>query len=226
MRPSAAFIDLDMTLVDTSQVYTELEIATCGHFGFDNANEVRKKHYELQSLAGHEIMNGLFNLGRAHGAFTRTSFDDFYAHFHALVAQLRAGTLPLELNLEPLPGARDCLDLLRAADVPAIVTTGSARPLANWFLERGNFSDYFAPDCVVCAGEYAPTKATPEFWRPLVIEYRKVIGLEDNVEAAGWMLENGVDHVFLRNWRKESSDALRKLYGNRFTEVSCWRKLL
>jgi beta-phosphoglucomutase-like phosphatase (HAD superfamily) len=226
MRPSVAFIDLDMTLVDTSQVYTELEIATCAHFGFDDAEQVRKKHYQLQSLAGEEIMNGLFNLGRAHGAFAQTNFHDFYAHFHNLVAQLRAGTLPLKLTIEPLAGARECLEILRQEEIPAIVTTGSARPLANWFLERGSFLDYFTPNCVVCAGEHAPSKATPEFWRPLLAEHGSAIGLEDNVEAASWMLEHGVEHVFLRNWRKESSSALRELYGNRFTEVSCWRKLL
>jgi len=223
-----ACFDLDMSLVNSAPVYISLEIATCAHFGFTDAAAVTKRHRELQARSGDEIMMGLYQLGGGERGL-HCDLREFNDHFMGLVRRWSEGKMDLELPPEPMPSARELVEAVKPLVTRSLIATGSKTPVAQLLLRDSGMADLFESSELMCSDVMPYKKSDPSYW-PHVLQgedLSRVVGFEDNPEAASWLLDAGFGRVMLRPWREfDELSELQRRFPARLQVVNEWGELL
>ena len=184
--------DLDMTLVDSRPLYVGLEIATARNFGFHDAAAIRQRHNETEHLSSREIMRALYEVCGG-WAGTGVEFEKFDGYFSSQLSAIFAGDIEPEIPPEEIPGARKLVEVVSDLCIPQLITTGARPHGAKVLLIHSGLEELFTPKQIKTVSEIGSDKSTLQFWKAVLgdSDPQYCLGLEDNAEAARWMIEVG-----------------------------------
>nr|WP_281423378.1 HAD family phosphatase [Nocardia tengchongensis] len=149
-RLDAVLWDMDGTLLDSEKLWDMALRELAGQYGRELTDAVR---HALIGASGPNAFRILFDgLGIEH---TLEAVEEAAEWMEARVTELFQGPVPWR------PGARETLDLVRAAGVPMALVTNTKRSLAEYGLDTIG-REYFG--ATVCADEVPHGKPAPDVY--------------------------------------------------------------
>ncbi|MFE3756186.1 HAD family hydrolase [Nocardia tengchongensis] len=149
-RLDAVLWDMDGTLLDSEKLWDMALRELAGQYGRELTDAVR---HALIGASGPNAFRILFDgLGIEH---TLEAVEEAAEWMEARVIELFQGPVPWR------PGARETLDLVRAAGVPMALVTNTKRSLAEYGLDTIG-REYFG--ATVCADEVPHGKPAPDVY--------------------------------------------------------------
>ncbi|MFF0613680.1 HAD family hydrolase [Nocardia tengchongensis] len=149
-RLDAVLWDMDGTLLDSEKLWDMALRELAGQYGRELTDAVR---HALIGASGPNAFRILFDgLGIEH---TLEAVEEAAEWMEARVTELFRGPVPWR------PGARETLDLVRAAGVPMALVTNTKRSLAEYGLDTIG-REYFG--ATVCADEVPHGKPAPDVY--------------------------------------------------------------
>ncbi|WP_458685838.1 HAD family hydrolase [Nocardia tengchongensis] len=149
-RLDAVLWDMDGTLLDSEKLWDMALRELAGQYGRELTDAVR---HALIGASGPNAFRILFEgLGIEH---TPAAVEQSAEWMEARVTELFQGPVPWR------PGAREALDLVRAAGVPMALVTNTKRSLAEYGLDTIG-REYFG--ATVCADEVPHGKPAPDVY--------------------------------------------------------------
>ncbi|MFE3794321.1 HAD family hydrolase [Nocardia tengchongensis] len=149
-RLDAVLWDMDGTLLDSEKLWDMALRELAGQYGRELTGAVR---HALIGASGPNAFRILFDgLGIEH---TLEAVEEAAEWMEARVTELFQGPVPWR------PGARETLDLVRAAGVPMALVTNTKRSLAEYGLDTIG-REYFG--ATVCADEVPHGKPAPDVY--------------------------------------------------------------
>ncbi|WP_433666102.1 HAD family hydrolase [Nocardia sp. CA-136227] len=169
-RLDAVLWDMDGTLLDSEKLWDMALRELAGEYGRELTDAVR---HALIGASGPNAYRILFEgLGIEH---TPEAVERASEWMEARVTELFQGPVPWR------PGAREALDLLRAAGVPMALVTNTKRSLAEYGLDTIG-REYFG--ATVCADEVPHGKPAPDVYlraaRLLGVTPEFTVAIEDS----------------------------------------------
>lgn len=183
-RLDAVLWDMDGTLLDSEKLWDMALRELAGQYGRELTDTVR---HALIGASGPNAFRILFEgLGIEH---TLEAVEQAAQWMEARVTELFRGPVPWR------PGARETLDLVRAAGVPMALVTNTKRSLAEYGLDTIG-REYFG--ATVCADEVPHGKPAPDVYlraaELLGVTPERAVAIEDSptgsiaAQAAGCAL--------------------------------------
>jgi sugar-phosphatase len=126
---SAAFFDLDGTLIDTGPPHREAERATMRAFGFDDLAD------DHPDTFGHGGIPGARMVADHYGLDDVTAIRDEY---------LRQWSRIAEKGINLLPGAESTVRNVAASGIKAALVTSGERSYADWIIGSSGLDDVFS----------------------------------------------------------------------------------
>lgn len=220
-----AYLDLDKTLADTSQFYTETEVKFFESLGLRDPEFIERLHMDLIHLSGKEIIEQEYAESLRHGKIEiqdGVSDTNVYELYKDFCKKILSTTGVIDIPL--IPGADRIIATLRSEQIPYLIVTNSQEDFAQFIIRNSLLREILDPTLIKSQSTVGHVKSTPEFWESVIGESRceKSIGFEDAAEAAQWMISLGeIDHVFLlqacTDAHRQHEISLIQSHGDRVT---------
>ncbi len=172
--PAGVLWDMDGTLLDSEKLWDVAVRELAVHLGGEMTDRTR---HALIGAAGPTALRIIFeSVGRSPAAADIETAGDW---LEQRVAELCAGGIPWR------PGARDALELMRAAGLPTALVTNTKRSLTEVALDTLG-RHYF--DVTLCADEVAHGKPEPDLYlraaELLGVPAARCLAIEDSPTGA------------------------------------------